>query len=566
MVVKRFWSFKSIRSKLLFAFSIVILLVIGLGIYNFISVKVVNSNTKDIVNKELQLLIANKELETTMANRISTARGYTLEGDKTYRNRFKAYTERGIQYEKIAREIGVSKEFDDLIADTVKWRTAVENDVFNVYDAGDKELAIENLKKLNPFVREIMDGYNQLAQASEVSINQKGEEVIASGQSSAVVVSIVAILVIILSIIVAFITASIITQPIKIVMERMNLIAQGDLSQAPLVTKSVDEVGKLVAATNEMSHNTRALLNEINNVSESVTSQSEELTQSSSEVNAAAHQIAITMQELAAGIEGEALSATNLASVMESFSSKVEEANEKGDHIELSSNEVLSKASEGSRLMEMSTEQMVKIDHIVQEAVRKIQGLDAQSQEISKLVVVIKDIAAQTNLLALNAAIEAARAGEQGKGFAVVAEEVKKLAEQASLSVTDITSIVDSIQNETSMVSTSLLEGYTEVELGTTQIKSTGKTLNEINQSVLAMVRNITIISSNLSDIAANSQEMSSSIEEIAAISEQSAAGVEQTSASSQQTSSSMEEVAGSSAQLSKLAEDLNGLVHRFKL
>ena len=100
----------------------------------------------------------------------------------------------------------------------------------------------------------------------------------------------------------------------------------------------------------------------------------------------------------------------------------------------------------GSQLMLGSTKQMKTIDEIVKGSVQNVQNLNVDSQEISKLVVVIKDIADQTNLLALNAAIEAARAGEHGRGFSVVAEEVRKLAEQTAASVTEITGIVENIQ------------------------------------------------------------------------------------------------------------------------
>jgi len=272
------------------------------------------------------------------------------------------------------------------------------------------------------------------------------------------------------------------------------------------------------------------------------------------------------MEEIASGTESQASHAADLSNAMGTYVEKVEEANENGERIHQSSHEVLQLTEGGSKLMLQSIEQMATIDRIVQDSVQKVQQLDVQSGEISKLVTVIREVAEQTNLLALNAAIEAARAGEHGRGFSVVAEEVKKLAEQVASSVSEITHIVETIQTDSSEVAISLQTGYKEVEKGTSQLKTTGETFEKISESVQVMVENIQTVSESLMMIKSTSQEMNSSIEEIASISQESAAGVEQTSASSQQTSSSMEEVAASSEELEKLAVELNHLIQQFKL
>lgn len=561
----RLFKLTSIKQKMIVGFSIVIVLVVTLGIYNF---NITKSNTQDaenITNKELPLLIADEGLVSTMANSLAAARGYVLYGGD-FKEIFNEYTEEGKSHEKIVRDIKATKEFEQLIEDTESWQEAIANDVFAAYDNGNQEAAQQNLATLTVDAREIMSGYESLAENRQNIIMEIEEEIVVGGKTTLIVVTVTTVLVIILSIIVAITTANMISRPLKNVMNRMKLVAGGDLSFEPLELTSQDEVGQLITATNEMTNNTRNLLNQINIVSESVSSHSEELTQTTNEVNAGAQQIVTTMEELASGSETQANNASDLSSIMGSYTVKVQEAHENGENIKQASNEILGMANEGSQLMAASNQQMMKVNEIVQDAVAKVQGLDAQSQEISKLVSVIQDISAQTNLLALNAAIEAARAGEHGRGFAVVADEVRKLAEQVSVSVTDITGIVDSIQNESSIVATSLQDGYAEVEQGTRQIKTTGETFAGINTAISDMANSIQTVSANLADIVDNSEKMNASIEDIAAVSEESAAGVEQTSAASEQTGSSMEEVAGSSEQLAKLAEELNELVQRFKL
>ncbi|MGM8211371.1 methyl-accepting chemotaxis protein [Virgibacillus sp. W0430] len=343
-------------------------------------------------------------------------------------------------------------------------------------------------------------------------------------------------------------------------------VAEGNVAVESMEYNGKDEIGQLAEAMNTMKANIRHILLKVRDASQAVSAHSEDLTQSAHEVNEGGIQASTTMEELSAGAETQANRAADLSENMNKFVEKVYESEKSGENIVASSDHVLKLTSDGSTLMTQSVNQMSQIDKIVAEAVKKVQGLDEQSEKISKLVLVIKDIADQTNLLSLNAAIEAARAGEHGKGFSIVANEVKKLAEQVANSVTEITTIVTTIQTETDDVVESLNTGYKAVQTGTSQIETTGKSFQLIHKSITDMVKKNVAISKNLKEVAENSNIMNSLIEDVASVSEEAAAGVEEAAASIQQTSSSMDEVSSGARNLSKLAEHLNDEIKVFTL
>ncbi|SHN36078.1 methyl-accepting chemotaxis protein [Gracilibacillus kekensis] len=379
-------------------------------------------------------------------------------------------------------------------------------------------------------------------------------------------IAFITIFFIILGIIIVWIFSRSITKPLGIVTGRMKELAAGNLSLAPIEVKTKDELASLAKEMNNMQHSLNNMITNISKASVSLNQQSDGLNKSSNEVKIGSEQVTTTMEELASGAEVQANHVSTLSQMMENFKEIVSDTNKEGTNVGNVSMEVLEKSESGSNLMQLSANQMTKIDQIVKEAVEKVRSLDAQSQEIGRLVSVIHDIAEQTNLLALNAAIEAARAGEHGKGFAVVADEVRKLAEQVSDSVSDITGIVSRIQTESTDVSNSLEEGYSEVEQGTTQILTTQETFTEINDSVKNMVDRMKHITTNLANVSSRTEEMNESIQEIASTSQESAAGIEETSASAEETSSSMEEVAGQAKQLDQLAFEMQEIVSRFRL
>lgn len=449
-----------------------------------------------------------------------------------------------------------NKEITSIFTDTIMPKVKLQHE--REYRLG--KLQVDNIVK---------ETIVKLEKLKDV-LKEEQQDAISSAKAGLILTLIVLVVSIIVSalmgIISVMVISSIISKKLNQIIMISNEIADGNLNVESVEYKGMDEIGQLSKATNSMKEKLQSMIQEISAVSAIVTHKSSELTVTSDEVKAASQQVAATMHELSGGAEDQASSATDLARLMDDYLSKVHKAVENGTSIRTASNEVLSMTQKGDSLMKGSQLQMEKINVIMKSSVEKVKGLDDQTKMISKLVQVIKDIAGQTNLLALNAAIEAARAGEHGRGFAVVANEVRKLAEQVSLSVKDITDIVQGIQNESGKVVSSLQSGYQDVEGGREQIEATGLTFKQIYESVTIMTSKINEISENLDHVSASSDQMNISIENIAAVSEESAAGIEESSASITQTNHAMENISEHAQSLSNLADQLNGMITRFRL
>lgn len=559
-------SFKTISRRIVFSFSIVITIMALYIVYNYFAIQQSNNATEQMVSQELQLLTIDYEQAQTIDLRIAAARGYILSGNEKYKTIFQDNVARAASNEKQRLALTSSEDFSKLAEIAKEWNRYIEQQVFAIYDQGNAKLAIQNMTKMDATATTIREGYEDLAKQRKQAINEVGADVMVAGQNKQLIGIVVGILIFVIAIIVELLSARGISRPIITLTERLQQMTNGDLSGPPLKIQSKDEVGQLMAATNTMADILNRLLQHIQTVSNDVATQSEELLQSTTEVKTGTEQIVNTMTEIAGGTEELASHTTAIATSMNDFAGKVTAVHQSNKDVQHYSQDVKALAKEGRDLMSSSTKQMGAIQRIVKDAVDQVDGLSKQTQEISKLVTVIQSIASQTNLLALNAAIEAARAGEQGKGFAVVADEVRKLAEQVSFSVGDITNIVRNIQDDSNRVTASLEQGYGEVEKGTRQITTTNATFHHIADAIEAIATNIEQTSSELDDVVHNTDTINKSVDEMAAISEQSAAGIQETSATIEQAASSMEEIKHSSEYLAEMAEQLNSLIRRFKL
>jgi len=560
------FQFKTIKARILTTFIILLVLFVCFTTYTYFSNTNMEKQAKGLVKEDLVVLEASKDLSMSISVRLSAALNYVVTGDETYIDTFNKYRQIAEDSNRVVEQYEKSAEREKLVEVAREWSNRVNDEVFEVYKRGDKQLALENLTAMNDLVTEVRTGYEEVADKRTVSIKEVGNDVVNTSASNKTIGMIVSLILTITGILLAIFTANRISRPITIVANRMRELADGNLRHEPFAVTQQDEIGQLMLTANDLNKKLKETISSIHNVSETVAASSEELAQSANEVQTGTEQISYTMQELATGTETQASTAGDLAETMTTFQSSIHETTQEGIELKEHSEHVHDLTTTGKQLMVQSTQQMATINDIVLDSVKKVEGLNAQSAEISKLVSVIDEISNQTNLLALNAAIEAARAGEHGKGFAVVADEVRKLAEQVQFSVTDISTIVHRIQNETGTVTNSLQAGYEEVRKGTAQLDQTNSTFDQISQAVEDMNDNINVISQNLTKISQHSEAINGSIDEMASISQESAAGVEQTTATVEETAATMDEISKSANQLAEMAEELNTQLQKFTL
>lgn len=167
----------------------------------------------------------------------------------------------------------------------------------------------------------------------------------------------------------------------------------------------------------------------------------------------------------------------------------------------------LKSTAEGEETGEKSIANIREIADVAKDSTSTINLLKEDSQKISDIIKVIKDIADQTNLLALNAAIEAARAGEQGRGFAVVADEVRKLAQKTTDAISEISAKISAIQNSVSSVVESMDKVFNKVSVGVELSGESGIALRAISEKINDLKRlasDITTANSEASAVTEN--------------------------------------------------------------
>ncbi len=312
--------------------------------------------------------------------------------------------------------------------------------------------------------------------------------------------------------------------------------ARGDLTVQAEVT--ADVLGAVADAFNLTIQNLRALVQQVKKASRQVNQNSTDSESFARSLSADAWRQA---EELAVTL--------NSVQMMTEAIKRVADNAREAEQV---ARTATSTALKGGESVESTVAGILQIRETVSETARKVKRLAEASQEISKIVAVISQIASRTNLLALNASIEAARAGEAGRGFAIVADEVRQLADRSAKALKEIEQIVMQIQSETSGVMSAMEEGIQQVIEGNKRAEQAKRSLEDIinvSNRIDTLVRSITADTVEQRENANTVTQVMQSVELTA-----------------QETSQESQRVAGSLGNLVTIAKDLISSVERFRV
>uniref|UniRef100_UPI0040569848 methyl-accepting chemotaxis protein n=1 Tax=Agathobacter sp. TaxID=2021311 RepID=UPI0040569848 len=344
-----------------------------------------------------------------------------------------------------------------------------------------------------------------------------------------------------------------IVKPIAICVDRLNLLAEGDLTTEIPLLETGDETAVLMKAMGDTTDSLNEIISDISynleelsngnltvdvskdyqgdfaqigksfrGIVESLNQTMHEINQNADQVSKGSDDVAGASQSLAEGATDQAHSIQDLTLTVEDISEKIQNNAEQAGEVRDIVGEMNHDIQQSNHHMNNMTVAMGRIAD--------------SSNEIANIMRTIEEIASQTNLLSLNASIEAARAGESGRGFAIVADEIRALAEQTAVSARDTAELIKN--------------ALSAVEEGTSLTKITAASLEQ----VVDKANDVRVAVDN---IAEASEKQAQAVEQISQGVSQIAAVVESNSATAQESAASSEE-------LSALAAQLKGLLEKF--
>ncbi len=324
---------------------------------------------------------------------------------------------------------------------------------------------------------------------------------------------------------------------LKATARELDVIASGDLTNR-IEIDGEDEIGHLNQSMKLMLERLFGMITQIGHTVSQLSSTSAE--------------VSVVMDQAMGNIKQQQEETTRVSESMDQMSGTVQEVVENVEK----TNEVVRHADSetvaGRKVVNIAVQGIVQLADRIGSTADVIAKVEEDSENINKVLDVIKEIAEQTNLLALNAAIEAARAGELGRGFAVVADEVRTLAGRTQESTEEINQIIEMLQSASHSAVEAMSASREEVQTAVNQINQADTSISSIEESVSQINSMTSEISSSARQQEHVAEDMHGSMKLINGMMTENSLGAEQTSQAGQE--------------LAVMASDLEDLIQQFKV
>lgn len=392
------------------------------------------------------------------------------------------------------------------------------------------------------------------------------EEFFAPVKAIRTTVFVAALLIALLVVAVSLWMAGSIASPIRIVAEKMDLVARGDLTSTVEVKSSLREVKVLVNGINSMIVLVSDSMRKILGSSRDVLAKAEDM-------SAAAEESTASIEEVLAMTEKASANTENAAAAVQETNAGVEEVaagSQAGAKAAVEAGEAAVVISEAAQRGGKAVESMAGLITQTAKAGEQVSGavvnLAGTVKDISGFVSIITSIADQTNLLALNAAIEAARAGEAGRGFAVVAEEVRKLAEESNRAAGEVGKLISEISSRTESALRNSANSSTILKELVNKAEETSSVIADVVKRVNNVTESVQTIAATMEEQSASAHEMSAGMDNVSKNSTEIAEQVSGIAQSMQEQSKVVETIAAASEELVSLSTVMEQAVSRFKV
>ncbi|MCR4798160.1 MAG: HAMP domain-containing methyl-accepting chemotaxis protein [Lachnospiraceae bacterium] len=353
---------------------------------------------------------------------------------------------------------------------------------------------------------------------------------------------------------------------VSYISEKMESIANNDLTDEIKPLDSRDEIGTVNKAARNVQMHLREMISTLQGSSAALATSSNQMGKSTNETSSSMAHINSAASELANTATSQATDIADIANHMMTVDEMMQKNTENANALAEVNSQIRQVTDEGLERVEglkNITEQSVAA---FEEIFSVIGGIEESTRKISEASNLISDIAGQTNLLSLNASIEAARAGEAGKGFAVVADEIRNLSEQSANSVNIINEMLADLQQNTDNAAQQSDNVREYVNKQKEAVEETSQSFTDIAggvQSINATVDELHEANQNLGEGVA---QISNLIENLSAISEENAATAQELNATTDTVNTSVEVLAENGNSVNQSALDLEKIISEFKI